>query len=196
MRIGIYGGSFDPPHLAHLILAQEALEQLALDEVVFVPAFRSPFKLESTPVSAEDRCEMVSLAISEQKRFRMEPFEALRQDVSYSCETIRHFSATFPTAQLVLLMGADAFRDFPQWREPDVIVSHASLGVACRPGVNIDLDTHPHGPSARVFRMPLLDISSSDIRARVREGRDIRWLVPWAVKVFIEARGLYRRSEL
>lgn len=192
MNIGVYGGTFNPPHLGHLILAQSAIDALGLDRVLLVPAFRSPFKLQSECLSAEIRSEMVELAVSGNQRLRGEYYEALRGGVSFTVDTLRHLRATYPGDELFLLMGADTFNEFHLWKEPEAIVDLAAIAVAQRQGSEIDLSSHPYGKAARIFSMPLVDISSTDIRRRVREGQSIQYLVPWTVQVFIESQGLYR----
>ncbi len=192
MNIGIYGGTFNPPHLGHLVLAQSALDALDLDLVLFVPAYVSPFKTQRDVLSAELRCEMVELALSDNRKFRGEYWEALRRKTSYSVDTLRYLSRIFPDDTLHLLMGADTFREFHLWKDPDDIVRLARICVAERLHHRFVDASHEYMENVISFPMPLLDISSSDIRRRVAEGRPIQYLVPWAVQVFIEAQGLYR----
>ncbi len=192
MNIGIFGGSFDPPHLGHLILAEHARTGLGLDTILFVPAFLSPFKAENHITPAMQRCEMVGLAIADNPAFRLECIEALHEQVSYSVDTIRHLHELHPGDHLYLIVGADAFNDFDDWREPGEIISMATLAVGCRSGVELDLAHHPYGHAAVQFTMPDIQISSTDIRRRCAAGLSIHYLVPWAVGVFIESHGLYR----
>ena len=192
MRIGLYGGTFNPPHIGHLLLAASACEALELDTVIFVPAYQSPFKGAPPPLSIEDREEMLRLAISDNGKFQVEPYELHRGGVSYSVETMRYMRTRHPDDPLMLLMGADVFLDFGRWKNPDEIVRLATPGVAERRGFPIDAASVPFGRDAVFFPMPLIDVSAGDIRRRVAGGYDIRYLVPWTVKTFIEARGLYR----
>ena len=192
MNIGIYGGSFDPPHIGHLILAECAREALSLDRVLFVPAWVSPFKEGETRLPAGLRAEMVQLAISGNNHFDGEYWEVHREQVSYTIDTLRHIRKHHPGDSLYLLMGSDTYRDFPAWKEPEEIISLVTLAVAQRPGHQAPLDLHRFGTAAVTFNMPLVDVSSSDIRSRVRDGRSIQYLVPWTVKTFIEAQELYR----
>jgi nicotinate-nucleotide adenylyltransferase len=192
MNIGIFGGSFNPPHTGHLILANSAAEAFGLDVVYFVPTYVSPFKMTTDFLSAELRSEMVALAISDNKRFAMDPFEAQRTEPSYSIETVRHFSAQFPEAMLHLLMGADAFNEFYLWREPAEILERAKVCVACRPQYEVEQDPNHFRDHAHTFRMPYIDIASSVLRQRIRDGKSVQYLVPWTVKTFIEANGLYK----
>ncbi len=204
MNIGLFGGTFDPPHIGHLILVEYACSEFNLETVFFIPNYISPFKSmlsqTNTPdlkevhplANAETRCEMVELAIVGNKKFKGEYSEVERKEVSYSIDTIRMISKKYSTDNLFLIMGADAFQDFPLWKEPDEIVKLATIAVAHRPGIKINLTTHPFGEYARIFTMPLIDLSSSDIRERISQGKSIQYLVPWTVQTFIEAKGLYR----
>ena len=195
MNIGVYGGTFNPPHIGHLILAQQAIDALGLDRVLLVPAYQSPFKLRSESLSVELRSEMVELAVSGNDRLAGEYYEAQRGGVSFTVDTLRHLRERQPGDGLFLLMGADTFNEFHLWKEPEAITALATIAVAERPGAPLGLAAHPYGAMARTFPMPLVDVSSTDIRRRIREGRSIRYLVPWTVEVFIAAQGLYREPE-
>jgi nicotinate-nucleotide adenylyltransferase len=192
MRVGVFGGSFNPPHLGHLILAQSALDVLRLDRVQFVPAHQSPFKPEYAGIRGEERLEMLSLAVSDHPGFDVATIELERHGVSYTVDTLRALTAASPDDSIHLLMGADAFMEFPQWKDPDAIAALCRIGVAQRPGHRLDYSTHPYASIADPFDMPGIDISSSSVREAVRSGRSIQYLVPWAVKVYIEAKGLYK----
>lgn len=194
MNIGVYGGTFNPPHIGHLILAESAIDGLGLDRVLLVPAAQSPFKEADESPPAEVRAEMVELAVSGNRRLAGEYAEALRGGVSYTVDTLRMLRERHPGDTLFLLMGADTFNEFPLWRDPDAITALATIGVAERPGHPLDLSAHPYGKAARSFSMPLIDVSSTDIRARVRAGLSVRYLVPWTVEVFISSQGLYREA--
>ena len=192
MRTGMLGGSFNPPHLGHLLLAESALQELALDRVLFIPASQSPFKPGLAAPDPATRCEMVALAISDNPRFALDTFEAERGGISYTIDTVRHLRALSPADELFLLLGADAFAEFPLWNSPEEIAREVTLAVATRPGCAIDLAAHPFSARARSFAMPAVDIASSDIRRRVAEGRSVRYLVPWTVHTFLGATALYR----
>jgi nicotinate-nucleotide adenylyltransferase len=138
---------------------------------------------------------MVELAVSDNERLKGEYFEVRHAGVSFTVDTLRRLREQHPDDALFLLMGADTFLEFHLWKEPDAIAKIATLAVAERPGHAIDFASHPYGKAARRFSMPLLDISSTDIRRRVREGISIQYLVPWAVQVFIHSQGLYRESD-
>lgn len=192
MRIGLFGGSFDPPHYGHLIFAEEARETLKLDRVLFMPAYRSPFKPEEQGATAETRAELVELAVHDNPHFDLNIFEAARKETSFTVDTLRHLKKEFPGDTLYLLVGADAFAEFKDWKEPEEILALARIAVALRPGSPMDVRTLPFGDRVETFPMPLIDISASDIRARVKAGRSILYLVPWQVKTFIEYMGLYK----
>ncbi len=192
MNIGIYGGSFDPPHLAHLIFAEYACETLSLDKVLFVPAYRSPFKDSIQGNSIAIRCELVQLAINDNPRFELSLFEAERGGISYTVDTLRHFAELYPGAALTLLIGGDAFADLPRWKNPEEIMKLARIGVAIRPGSVATLGGLPYEEFADIVPMPQMDISATEIRDRVRNGKSIQYLVPWQVKTFIDYKNLYK----
>lgn len=183
MRIGIFGGSFDPIHHGHLLAAASLAESLGLDEVRLVVAARQPLKRPGHGAAPEHRAEMVELAVLGHARLRADRTEIAREGPSYTVDTLRALRAEREGAELVLLLGADAARDLPRWREPEAIGSLARVEVFSRAG---EAGTHP---------VPRVDISSTAIRARVREGRSIRYWVPDAVADYIAAHRLYREEE-
>ena len=189
MRIGILGGTFDPPHLGHLLAASDAYEALGLDKVLFVPAAGQPFK-SATVASAADRLAMVERLVADDTRFAADPIEIERGGLSYTVETLRALRERFTSDNalaLVLLLGADAAATLPQWREPDVVASLAEVVVLNRAvGAGIPAST------ARVIDTRRVDVSSTEIRARVRAGQSIHGFVPEPVAAYIEGRRLYR----
>lgn len=195
MRIGIFGGTFDPVHLAHLILAEQCREQLNLDEVWFVPAGEPPHKLASPRSAATHRRAMLEFAISGHASFRLSDIELQRSGPSYTVDTLEALHQQFPEHQWWLLMGADSLRDFLTWRAPDQIVNLARIAAVNRGPIN-GLDTCSFtarfGERLDLVTMPIVELSASDIRRRVREGRSIRFLVPRAVEIYIHQHGLYR----
>jgi nicotinate-nucleotide adenylyltransferase len=184
MHTGILGGSFDPVHHGHLILARAALEELGLDRILFIPAHRSPHKTDTKPATAQDRFAMVQLAIQDEPGFAASDLELQLPPPSYTVETLRELRAQHPGDQFTLLIGADNVAKFDTWREPDEIRRLANLAVLDRAGH----DTPHDGPVIR----RLVDISSTEIRARVAAGRSIRYLTPAAVCDYIAREGLYR----
>lgn len=198
MRLGIFGGTFDPVHLGHLRLAEEAREYLALDRVLFVPNRVSPFKTNQTRTRPEARLEMVRRAVAGNPCFAVSAFEVEQAGAgpSYTVDTVRALQNEYePGTEMYLLTGTDAVRDLPGWREPDVLLSLVRVAAALRPGVdrNAVLAALPPAWAARVAFIPMtaLDISASDLRARVEAGRSITYLVPRAVETFIREQGLY-----
>lgn len=183
MRFGILGGSFDPIHHGHLILARAAKEELGLEGVIFIPASLSPHKTDTKPATAEDRLEMVQLAIEGEEGFAASDVEVKRPAPSYTVETIRGLKKLHPRDEFVLLIGADNAAKFHTWREPEEIRRLAGIAVLDRANHAV-----PHDwPAVR----RLIDVSSTDIRARVAKGRSIRYLTPDAVCDYITANGLY-----
>lgn len=184
MRIGVFGGSFDPIHHGHLILARAALEELGLDRILFIPANLSPHKTDTKPATAQDRIAMLQLAIENEPGFATSEIELHRPPPSYTVETLRELRARHPDDTFTLLIGADNVAKFDTWREPDEIRRLADLAV-------LDRATHDTPHDWPVVRR-LVDISSTDIRARVAAGRSIRYLTPDSVCDYIAAQSLYR----
>ncbi len=194
-RIGIFGGTFDPPHIGHLALAECARDRLRLDEVRFVPAGRPPHKPGARITGAEQRVAMARLAVRGNPAFTVSAHEARRGGPSFTIETLRHVSAGAPRTRLFLLMGADSLDDFASWREPEAILRLATLVVAGRPRAagRRRILRGPRG-GAPIVRLDNadIDLSSSVVRARVRAGRSVRYLVPDAVSAYIARHRLYR----
>lgn len=203
MRLGIYGGTFDPVHYGHLLLAERCREQLQLDAVWFMPAAVPPHKQTRAVSDAATRIEMLELAIGGHEAFQVSRLEIDRGGVSFTVETLAAIQADQPSASLFLLMGADTLDDLPNWREPARVCELATPGVVRRAGApepNFAAIAHLVSPARladirrAAVEMPLMDFSSTEIRRRVGEGRSIRYLVPRAVEKMIEARGLYRNA--
>jgi nicotinate-nucleotide adenylyltransferase len=194
-RIGVFGGTFDPPHLGHLVLAEWAWARLRLDRVLLVPAGAPPHKLARRLSEPAHRLAMARLAVRGNPALAVADLEARRAGPSFTVDTLGALRARHPGARLFLLMGADSLADFPTWREPERIARLATLVVAARPRRGATRRARlPRG--ARVVHLdnPLVDISSSALRARARARRPLRYLVPDAVAAYIERQGLYRRG--
>lgn len=191
-RIGLFGGTFDPPHLGHLALAEHARDRLRLDEVRFIPAGQPPHKRGERITAAAGRVAMARLAVRGNPAFTVSTIETRRGGPSFTIETLRAVAAETPGARLFLLMGADSLDDFASWREPEAILRLATLVVAGRPGAGGRRTGVPGG--RRVVRLDnlVLALSSSLLRARVRAGRSVRYLVPDAVAAYIARHRLYR----
>ena len=193
-RIGLFGGTFDPPHVGHLALAEWARTQLALDRVVFIPAGTPPHKAARAHTSAARRLALTRLAVRGNPAFAVSAIETRRRGPSWTVDTVRDFAQTHPRARLWLLLGADMFDTFASWREPAGILGHAAVAVALRPG-----SRRPRATKwARVGRgvvwldNPGLEVSSSALRSRAARGLTLRYLVPDAVAKAITRLGLYR----
>lgn len=193
-RMGIFGGTFDPPHLGHLALADWAREALALDRVVFVPAARPPHKRGRRMSPAVHRVAMTRLAVRGNRAFGVSTLEVRRDGPSYTVDTLRVLTRAHGGAALWLLMGEDSLREFPTWHAPGEILELARLAVAGRPGERAPRRLAPAARRRVVWlHNPELQISSSTIRDRMRSGRSVRYLVPDAVVRYAETHGLYRR---
>jgi nicotinate-nucleotide adenylyltransferase len=199
MRLGLFGGTFDPIHLGHLILAEQCREACGLDRVWFVVAGTPPHKPgERTPVA--HRLEMARIAVAGHPAFEVSEIEAGRPGPHYSFETLEAIQRDRPGDELFFLVGADSLADLPHWREPERIARAATIVVVNRPGIDPaaasgwpDFGPGTH-PLASVT-MPPIGIASSEIRGRLREGRSIRYLVPRGVEAYIEAHSLYRPGD-
>jgi nicotinate-nucleotide adenylyltransferase len=197
VRIGVFGGTFNPPHLGHLVCAQEAYVQLELDLVMLVPVFAPPHKpLEDDP-GPEHRLEMCRRAVASDERFAVSSLETSRPGPSYTVDTLTELHAKEPDNELFLILGGDVAAGLPHWRAPEVVVALATPAVANRRGTPrahaaAGLSELPGGECARFFSMPWIGVSSTMIRRRVRTGQPIGYLVPDAVASYIDEKGMYR----
>jgi nicotinate-nucleotide adenylyltransferase len=189
--IGFFGGSFDPVHHGHLIVAQVALEKLGLDALSFVPAREQPFKRGRHRSSPEHRANMLSLAITGASAFRLERSELDRPGPSYTVHTLQAVRQRDPHAELILLLGADAAADLPAWHEAGRIPELARIVVFARPGSAV-----PKSPSiSQVIEVPAIDVSATEIRRRVSRGQPVRYWIPDAVAEYIVRHQLYLDPE-
>jgi nicotinate-nucleotide adenylyltransferase len=202
MRIGVFGGSFDPVHVGHLWIAEYALETLQLDEIRWIPAARSPLKPGGPVAANEDRLQMVRLALGGTDKHVVDDREIRRGDVSYTVNTIDEMTREFPGAELLLIIGSDSLATIGQWYQVTRLLQLAIPAVVRRGGEpEIDfsvLDGLTDPARIELFRrhvipMPLIELSSSDLRSRVAEGRSIRFRTPRAVEAMIAAQGIYRQ---
>ncbi len=192
MRLGILGGSFDPPHVGHLLAAGDACEALQLDRLVFVPAATQPLKLGLAAATADQRLEMVKLLVRGDARFEVDPIEIERKGLSYTVDTLETYAAKYPRAQRFLLIGADVLAAFGKWREPERITSLARLAVLQRAGDALSLPSLPGKEKPVVLQTRRIDVSSTEIRERIRAGKSIHGFVPESVAAYIAAERLYR----
>lgn len=190
MKLGIYGGSFDPVHLGHLLVAQAAVEELGLDRVCFIPTARSPFKADQQPAPDAFRLQFLRLALAGKTNCEIDDQEIRRGGTSYTVDTLRDYAKRFPGAELFYLIGADNAAKLNEWREPPELAKLAQFIAVPRPG-----GAEPVFPApfrGRTLRGFPFGVSSSEIRARVRENRSIENLVLPAVAEAIRAAKLYR----
>lgn len=195
--IGVLGSAFNPPHLGHLALAQEAIWQLGLAEVILVPTGNAPHKRIAEDPGREARMEMTRLAAADDDRFSVSSLEVDREGPSYTYETLEALAQERADRKLVFVMGADAAVGLESWREPERVVELAGLAVARREGVadaEVATVMRSLGCEARatMLEMPQFGVSSSTVRERAKQGRPLRYLVPQPVADYIEAEGIYR----
>ena len=195
MRIGLLGGSFDPPHTGHLLVAGDAFEALALDRLLFIPAAVQPLKVGQIGATPAQRLEMVRRLIDGDPRFEADSVEIDRGGLSYTVDTLSTLVARWPGAELFWLVGADVSRTFGKWREPGRIAELATLVVMQRPGTDLDDLGSAMPETTRVLQTRRIDISSTEVRQRVAEGKSIRGFVPEAVAEFIADQALYSDRE-
>jgi nicotinate-nucleotide adenylyltransferase len=201
MRIGIFGGTFDPVHTGHLILAEQGREQGRLDEVWFVPAAHPPHKEEPALTRFEQRVEMLALAIAGNPAFRIDELEKERPGPSYTADTLSELRRRHPAYEFLLLIGSDTLIDLPHWYQPLRVLEHAGLLVMTRPGSTMltpeQLRERLHLPEQTPLRLevvqaPQIDISSRDLRRRAAAGRSLRYFLPRAVECYIHEKRLYK----
>jgi nicotinate-nucleotide adenylyltransferase len=191
-RVGIFGGTFDPIHLGHLICAEQLCQALEQDAVLFVPANVPPHKPKTEPAASEHRLEMVRVAIEDHEEFRDSDIEIRRGGVSYTIDTVRELRRMFGgEVELWLLMGQDSYQDVSTWKEPGKIAAECFFGVACRPGYGREIRDPVPGIRTRFIDITPVDISSTDVRTRLCEGRSIRYLVPRKVEDYIRTNRVY-----
>ena len=189
MRIGILGGTFNPIHIGHLILAEEACYKLKLDKILFVPTFRPPHKDMDIPIGAKDRLMMVQLAIEDNPKFEISTFEIDSKKKSYSIDTLKEFRRVYgEDTQLYVITGSDSLKDLFSWKDVNDIFKISKFIVANRPGYPVkdvpkEVETVVITP---------IEVSSEDIRRRLKENRSIRYLVPEKVRSYIIDHNLYK----
>ncbi len=198
-RLGLFGGTFDPIHVGHLIMAAEAVAQLDLDEVLFLPAGQPPHKPGQAISPDRDRSAMIELAIAGREMFTLSRIDLDQDGPSYSAELVERVASMEAGAELFFIIGSDSLRDFHTWFEPSRITARATIAVLPRPGAGYDLDTVLRQvPSLRdrleLLTMPLIAISSTEIRQRAAAGEPYWYQVPVEVEAYIEMRSLYRQA--
>jgi nicotinate-nucleotide adenylyltransferase len=189
-RIGIFGGSFDPPHVGHLVIAEMARRALKLDAVFLVPAYQPPHKDGSHASTARDRLAMTKLSVLGNPGLRVYDLELRRKGISYTIDTVRAFRKRFSSSELFLIIGSDSLRQFDTWKSPAEILAEATLLVYRRPRSGRP-NAGLHSRNVSFIKGPSMEISSSDIRKRIQRGKSIRYLVRDNVRQFIEKRKIY-----
>ncbi|MEM5817277.1 MAG: nicotinate-nucleotide adenylyltransferase [Desulfitobacterium hafniense] len=198
-RIGIMGGTFDPLHYGHLVAAEMARHEFALEKVIFIPTGNPPHKVGRRVTSPGDRYEMVKRAVQDNSFFEVSDLEIQRKGYSYTVDTLKELHELYPQHELYFITGADAFREIFTWREVQSVLSLSHFIGASRPGFDphefleeLKRDYPEFLPHMHLFDVPALAISSTDIRSRVKEGKPIRYLLPESVRLYIEEADLYR----
>ena len=200
MRLGLFGGTFDPVHYGHLLLAESCREQCRLDQVWFLPAAVPPHKQDRVLAAASARIEMLELATAGHETFSVSRYEVDRGGINYSVDTLTHFGAEDPQSELFFLMGSDMLHDLPNWHEPARLCELATPVAVCRSGAGeadfdalVGVASQERIEAMRCHRveMPLVGLSSTEVRRRVAAGLSIRYHTPRAVEAYIQAQRLY-----
>ena len=196
MRIGVFGGTFDPIHMGHLIVAEDARAALELDKVLFIPAGQPWFKSYRQITEAHHRLAMVRLAVKDSPLFDVSDIEVERSGPSYTVDTLQELHELYSDAELIVILGLDALREIDRWHQPSRVFQMASVAGMARPGATLDPSVlHAAIPGAssrmRLLDSALIDISGTDIRRRASAGQSIRYRVPVAVERYIYDNGLY-----
>lgn len=191
-RIGIFGGTFNPPHTGHLIVAEHVREVLRLDKIFFVPSYISPHKQAGEEALAFHRLAMVRLAVRGNKFFDFADLEINQRGTSYTYKTVESFHQQFPTGTLFLMMGVDNFVDFRTWKKPEQIIARATVVAMTRPSYKVARTQQQFSDATKFVTVPDIQISSTEIRNRVKQGKAIRYLVPEKIEKYIVRHGLYR----
>jgi nicotinate-nucleotide adenylyltransferase len=200
VRLGILGGTFNPPHLGHLVCAQEAYGEVSLDRVLLIPASIPPHKSVEHEPGPEHRLELCRLAVAGDERFAVSDMELQRAGPSFTVDTLKMLSTQAPQDELVLILGGDIAAGLAEWHEPEQVLELATVAIAERRGttrgaVDRTLAQLRGGDRARFFAMPRIGISSTMLRRRVAAGQSIRYFVPDQVEEYIQRHGLYSQKE-
>ena len=191
-KIGILGGTFDPIHLGHLILAEQLAEKFRLDEIIFIPSSSPPHKNNKKVSSAQDRFKMTELAIEDNPLFSISDIELRRKGKSYTVITIKELEKLYPRSRLFLLCGSDVLDELKTWRKPDEIYRLIQVIIGVRPGYNKIRKDNKYAKKNIIEQINGLEVCSTEIRERVKKGKSIRYLVPDKVRDYIKKKRLYR----
>ena len=192
MKIGIFGGTFNPPHVGHLIAIESVRDTERLNTVLFVPSATPPNKQEGTIAPAADRLRMTQLAIEGNPNFQLSDIEIQRTGISFTIDTVNALQSLYPEASISLVIGSDNFLEFHTWKSPKEILARVELIVMSRPGFDLRQGHSEYSRLAKAVNVPPIGVSGTDIRRRVKFNRSIRYLVPKAVEDFILHSSLYR----
>jgi len=192
MNIGLYGGTFNPPHMGHLIVAEQVRTALDLDEILFIPSFISPHKQEGESELADHRLAMTKLAVSDNPKFKYSDIEVVKKETSFTIHTLEYLKEKYSSDSFFLIVGMDNYLTFHLWKEPNRVLEISSLVVMNRPNYPKQINEVIGTKNTLFVDVPNIDISSSDIRRRVKEHRSIHYLVPNAVEQYILSNGLFR----
>ena len=192
MRIGIYGGTFNPIHIGHLIVIESVREQLQFDKLIFIPSANPPNKSDPTLAPALERLHMARIAVETNPEFEVSDIETARGGISYTVDTVKTLEALYPKASLSLIIGADNLLEFQTWKSPQEILQKVELVVMNRPGYAVQGTKTDYYRLAKHVNVPQIGVSGTDIRRRVKLGRSIRYLVPQKVEEYIRFKGLYK----
>ncbi|MFW5995634.1 MAG: nicotinate-nucleotide adenylyltransferase [Halanaerobiaceae bacterium] len=198
-RVAVLGGTFDPVHFGHLIMAEQAYNSFDLDEIIFIPSGKPPHKNHEHVSQAAHRLEMVRRAVGDNEHFSVSEWEIDRKEESYTVETLKYFENSYPGWHIYFLIGADSLYDVFNWKAPEYILGHANLIVVSRPGYSLeniykDDRFRPYRQRINILEGILINISSSEIRKLYSEGNSIKYLVPREVEEYIIDHNLYRRD--
>lgn len=192
-KVGILGGSFNPIHLGHLIVANWVLEEFSLDKIIFIPCFIQPLKSNKDFAEPIHRLEMIRLAIYDHSKFEVSDFEIHKRKKSYTIDTLRYFKRFYNN--LYFIIGADNLKEFHRWKDPDEILKISKLIVVNRGGYNVRIPKKLRRVEIYQCKIPAIEISSTNIRTRIKQNLSIKYLVPDSVEKYIDQNNLYKKLE-
>jgi nicotinate-nucleotide adenylyltransferase len=190
-KLGVLGGTFDPIHMGHLVLAEQVREKLQLEQVIFIPCASPPHKTEQELSSAKDRFEMTKLALKGNPYFSVTDIELKREGLSYTVETLRELKELYKNSEIYFLTGSDVLNEITTWKDPEEIYKLAKIVIGIRPGFDkFDPENH-FARKSTIVNITGVDISSTQIREKVKKGESIKYLVPLKVEEYIKKKNLY-----
>jgi nicotinate-nucleotide adenylyltransferase len=193
MKLGIFGGSFNPPHVGHLIVIESVRDILQFDKVLFIPSAQTPNKQDSLLAPPAVRLEMAHIAVKGSRYFEASDIELQRRGISYTIDTVNELASRYTRFEISLIIGADNLAEFETWKSPDEILAKTELIVMNRPGFDPRSVKNKYSRSAKFVNVPQIGISGTDIRRRIKLGHSIHYLVPQSVENYILQQGLYKK---